>query len=186
MLLAKRDSCANPKNKNIAGEQMTSSVGGERDDLGFDSDLVDSLVSQLEAASDDDSGNEAEHGTNHSQWPTIRYAAIMTRVHHFVKEKQRVQSYLADEVAKAESELDNGDGSQKRVAPDVSTLICCGRFRTESSRKAMGIFEGMKFDLLEKAWCGVYSSHRCPFIVLSLSLAFGVAQLQSKVTSIFG
>lgn len=99
---------------------------------GSDSDLIDGLVSQLEAASDSDNDDDDDSRTKRCRgkrqpkqdekatdedrerapvmWPALQYATYITGMHYFVREKHRVQSILADEVARVEDELRAEDG----------------------------------------------------------------------------
>lgn len=90
------------------------------EDSGFDSDQAENLVRQLEAPSDDEegSGDDFEVPTAIS-WSAIQYATYMTGMHHYVREKLRVQSYLASELSKAETEMKSDDEPKKRVTLDV-------------------------------------------------------------------
>lgn len=94
----------------------------ERD--GIDNDLVDSLVKQLEARSDSEEENEEEEGgegggaTKHKVvWSALHYAAHMAGMHHDVKEKLRVKSYLSSELARAEKEASSNTHNGRRGPP---------------------------------------------------------------------
>lgn len=95
-----------------------------------DSEIIDGLISQLEVASEEeDRGNSrnneqtrrhgptADCGDGNQEpallpfWPALQTATYMTGVHNFVREKHRVQNLLARELAQAEKEPQDDDGS---------------------------------------------------------------------------
>lgn len=104
-------------------------VAAERDEI--DIDLADSLVKQLEARSDSEEESEEEGdgggagagaaAAKHKVvWSALHYAAHMAGMHHDVKEKLRVKSYLSSELARAEKEASSSSTSSsngRRVAP---------------------------------------------------------------------
>lgn len=109
-----------------------------------DDERTDSLIAGLEAPTDDDdssSADDGEVGANTSAWPALQYATYMTGTLQFVKEKHRVQGYLAAELARARKEFgeDGDDGPLKRPTLEV------GQHRLEAlftNTRGFPIFNG--------------------------------------------
>lgn len=99
----------------------------------------DQLLKDLEVSSDEggrEQGNDVRRdaGVNEGavmepstpHWSALQYAAYMTGMHYYVKEKHRVESYLAQELQRAEDEMRNtkGGAPRKRVTLDASAFFC--------------------------------------------------------------
>lgn len=107
-----------------AGGGCDNNSGVAAESTCSDGDLVDILVQQLEAQSDDEEEERDTHeggSTTATKW-VLRYATYMTGVHHFVQEKHRVQSYLAEELARAERELDGADVPKRRTTHEQNDV----------------------------------------------------------------
>eukprot|EP00903_Cladosiphon_okamuranus_P015163 g14021.t1 len=94
-------------------------------DTTADEERTDSLIQGLEAPTDDDdsiSDGDGEVGATNAAaggWPALQYATYMTGTLQFVKEKHRVQGYLAAELARARKELGEDDDDEPTKRPTL-------------------------------------------------------------------
>lgn len=97
-------------------------------DTTADDERTESLIKGLEALSDDDGGNSSDDdgedsAANVGALPALKYATFMTGTLQFVKEKHRVQGYLATELARARKEFgeESDDAPSKRPTLEVQS-----------------------------------------------------------------
>lgn len=95
-----------------------------------DEERTNSLIEGLEAPTDDDDScgdGDGEAGATNAAgaWTALQYATFMTGTLQFVKEKHRVQGYLAAELARARKEFgeDDDNGPTKRPTLEVQLYV---------------------------------------------------------------
>lgn len=110
----------------VAGSPPSALALDDTDnDATADEERADSLIKGLEAPTDDeDSGSDGDGdvgAANPASWSALQYATYMTGTLQFVKEKHRVQGYLAAELSRARKEFgeDDDDGPTKRPTLEV-------------------------------------------------------------------
>lgn len=134
-------------------------MDGIDDDTNADDEITDSLIKGLEAPTDDeDSGSDGDGrevggsgsdgdggevgGASASSLAALQYATYMTGTLQFVKEKHRVQGYLAAELARARKELGgeaDDDGPTKRPTLEVRVGQSCTSAR-HAERNVRGLY----------------------------------------------
>eukprot|EP00752_Nemacystus_decipiens_P002503 g2352.t1 len=112
----------------VSGSPPSAPAPDDADnDTAADDERADSLIKGLEAPSDDDdSGNDGDGEVgvaNAGAWSALQYATYMTGTLQFVKEKHRVQGYLAAELARAREELGEDDDDEPSKRPTLEGNI---------------------------------------------------------------
>lgn len=128
--------------------------GEDGGDDGTDSDGANGLVCQLEASEEEeDEEQEAKQATISKRpdgddepgtglWSSLQYATYMTGMHSMVREKHRVQSILAGELAKAYAEFEDAT-EEPTVTVDVRNQLAATAIRHVVARKCVCVLRGV-------------------------------------------